>query len=189
VSRGWNASAQTLLNEGGGAIVALLKIEFDTTLYLTDAQFPVVYDSNTYLSSSSILSIDNVRETSDIRVNTWGFTVAGTDQTWYSLLLGGDVIDTPVTYYLALLDTDYSVVDAMEIFTGTITEPGDIKETTKQSRIKINCASHWADWQSRPGRMCNPTSQEIFYPGDGAFFEYASKPLTDRRWTIKEKNG
>lgn len=187
MARGWNASALNLLENGGGSIVALLRLEFDTTLYLTDAVHPVEYGGNTYTSSDSIVEIDDVVETSEIRINNWGFTVAGTDQTWYSIILSSDIVDTPVTYYLAVVDANYAVVDAKEMFSGAVTDPG-FKETDRQSRIKITCASLFADFERRAGRMANPTSQEMYYPGDGPFFEFA--PVTNKvKWTIKESNG
>ena len=188
MSRGLNPSAIAILENGGGGLAALVKMDFNTPITITDVQFPLPFDGETYSPAGTLLKVGDVIESSEIRINPWSFVLSGTDQNWWSLILSSDIIDTPVSYHLAVFDDAYQVVDTVECFAGTITG-SKFNENNSQSRITITCASHWADFQKRPGRMSHPASHEQFSPGDGAFFEYASEPLTDRRWTIKENNG
>lgn len=186
MSRGISAGAITLLENGFAHLAALLKVEFGTPIYITDQTFQIPYGGNTYVPSSSLLDLADVKETTEVRVNQWSFTVSGTDSFWYAALLGGNITDIPVTYYLAILDSSRSVEDAIQLFTGSISG-AKIQENANRSRIRVNCAGEWADYLRPSGCLTSPEDHEQYFPGDGDFFEFAQNPLSDRTWTIRDK--
>jgi hypothetical protein len=180
VSRGLSAGAIALLASDTAHIQSLLYFGFSSPIYITDADFDIAYGGNTYSASSDILNIGDVKETSEIRVNTLRIDLSGISQAWIAIALGQDYIDVPVRYYRAILNPDYSIEDAVEMFSGTISGC-NIDESGTKSVVRMECANHWADFQKVKGRLTNNASHQIYYPGD-EFFEFASEGLKDLRW-------
>jgi hypothetical protein len=55
------------------------------------------------------------------------------------------------------------------------------KTVTRTSIIDLACASHWADFERKAGRLTNINSQQYFFPADTGF-RYAANSIKDIKW-------
>ena len=189
MSRGNHAAVTTELATDGFNMVSLLHLGFsvgspEAGIYLTDAQFDVPYDGNTYLTSGHILKIGDVTESASMRVGTLNITLSAVDQTYVSLFLSTDHIDLQLRYWKAILDDTYAIIgDPILYFDGRI-GGFTINESASKSEIPFSSASHWANFDTIAGRKTNSNSQQIHFPGD-LFFAFASQNQQNIPWGRK----
>ncbi len=165
MTRSINASVVTELAKDDFNMVDLLYFGFDTPIYITTASHDV--DTGTlYASSPHTLNLGNVQEHADLRVGTFNITLSGVEQTYVSLFLSDDYMDVRVTYHKALLDDSGAVIgQPILMFDGRISgvKGGDNGES---STLIVECASHWANFDTINGRMSNDASQQSVFSGD-----------------------
>lgn len=165
-------------------LATLIKLEFDTPLYITDWDRSLSILSSTWISSPHFISAGDVPETSELRVNSINLTLSGVEQSYISIFLSQDYIDKPIQFYRAVLDDSDSVIGApILVFDGLMTGY-EIDDTEDSSEIVINCASHWKDFEKENGRKTNDNSQKIHFPNDDGF-EFAAKTIKDLKWGRK----
>ena len=165
-------------------LATLIKLEFDTPLYITDWDRSISALSATWDSSAHFLSVGDTTETSELRVNTVNLTLSGVEQSYISIFLSQDYIDKPVKIYRAVLDDSDNVIGApILVFDGLMTGY-DIEDTIDSSSVTVNCASHWKDFEKENGRKTNDNSQKIHFPTDEGF-EFAAKTIKDLKWGRK----
>ena len=93
-------------------LATLIKLEFDTPLYITDWDRSLSVLSSTWISSPHFISAGDVTETSELRVNSINLTLSGVEQSYISIFLSQDYIDKPIQFYRAVLDDSDSVIGA-----------------------------------------------------------------------------
>ena len=165
-------------------LATLIKLEFSTPLYITDWDRDISALSATWSSSSHFLSVGDPVETSELRVNTVDITLSGVEQSYVSLFLSQAYIDRPVKIYRAVLNDSDAVIGApILIFDGLMTGYA-IDDTENSSEVKVNCASHWKDFEKENGRKTNDNSQKIHFPNDDGF-EFAANTIKDLKWGRK----
>ena len=159
----------------------LVKIGFDTPIYITDWDRSVSALSQTWLSSSSFISGASPSESSALQVNETSLTLSGVDQVYISAFLNNDYIDKSITFYKAVLDDSDTVIGSpIVVFDGLI-NGFEITDSDTRSEIEINCASHFKDFEKENGRRTNTNSQQMHFPDDKGF-DFAAKIVTDIRW-------
>ena len=113
-------------------------------------------------------------ESAELRVNDLSLTLSGVDQTYVSIFLGNNYIDVPIKVYRAILnDADAVVGVPILIFDGILTGY-DIQDTENESKVTVQMASHWKDFEKENGRRTNHNSQQLYFAGDEGF-EFAPK--------------
>jgi len=184
MTRAIDASTIAELAKDDFNLATLIKLEFDTPLYITDWDRSVTALSATWVSSPHFMSSGDVTETSDLRVNTVNITLSGVEQSYISIFLSQDYIDKPIKFYRAVLDdSDVVIGSPILVFDGLMTGY-DIEDTEDSSQITVNCASHWKDFEKENGRKTNDNSQKIYFPNDDGF-EFAAKTIKDLKWGRK----
>ena len=184
MTRTVHASVITELAKDDFTMVSLLAMHFSTVVRITDAQFDLVYDANTYSSDENLIQIGDVSESSEIRVGSINVTFGGADQTYISMFLNNDYVDVRVQYWKAFLDDSFGIIgDPLLMFDGYIGAP-KIDERDGVSKMTIEAASHWANFDMKVGRKTNDNSQQAVFSGDTGM-EYASHTIRDIRWGRK----
>jgi hypothetical protein len=86
--------------------------------------------------------------------------------------------------YRVILDgTDAVVGDPILIFDGILTGYS-IEDTEEESKVTVQMASHWKDFEKENGRRTNHNSQQLYFAGDEGF-EFAPKSIKDLKWGRK----
>jgi hypothetical protein len=165
-------------------LATLIRFDFSSVLYLTDWDRDISALSATWNSSPHFLGVGDVKETSDLRVNTVDITLSGVEQSYVSLFLSQNYIDVPARIYRAVLDDNDIVIGSpILVFNGVITNY-DIQDSKSESTVTVQIASHWKDFEKENGRKTNDNSQKIYFPNDEGF-EFAAKTIKDLKWGRK----
>jgi hypothetical protein len=165
-------------------LATLIRFDFSSVLYLTDWDRDISALSATWNSSPHFLGVGDVKETSDLRVNTVDITLSGVEQSYVSLFLSQNYIDVPARIYRAVLDDNDVVIGSpILVFNGVITNY-DIQDSKSESTVTVQIASHWKDFEKENGRKTNDNSQKIYFPNDEGF-EFAAKTIKDLKWGRK----
>lgn len=159
----------------------LVSFGFSTTVYMTDAAIDIDDGTNTYTSSSDLIELDTVTESSDVRVGTITVTLSGVSQSFISTFLSGGYMNRQVLIYRAFLDASSDIIGLpILIYDGRI-DGYDISETQKESTVTVSVASHWSDFERKSGRYTNPNSQALYFRGDLGF-DFAAASVKDIKW-------
>jgi hypothetical protein len=184
MARSINASTLAEIEKDAVKMSHLLELHLSTSVYLTDAGFDISYGGNTYTASSHLLEIGSVSESSDVRVGTLSITLSGVEQTFTAAFLGSAYINKQAILYRAFLDASGAIIGApILVYDGRI-DGYDLNEGKSDSRINIDIASHWADFEKKSGRYTNPNSQALFFTGDKGF-DFAANSVKDLKWGRK----
>jgi len=150
----------------------------------TDAYRDITWGGNNYSALGHFLEYSNIEETTDLQVNSVKLTQSGVDQSYISLFLGYNYIDRRMVIRKAFLDTNLAViVDPLPIFDGRCDAP-EINENPDDGTctVTFSAASHWVDFERRPGRHTNHEEQQIWFPGDLGFEYVAQVSSKELKW-------
>lgn len=181
MARSLNASVVTEIAKDSVTMCHLLYMGLSTAQYMTDAAFDIDYSSNTYTSSSYLLSMGTVEESSDVRIGSISIDLSSVSQAFTSIFLTYPYIGKQVIIRRAFLDSTGSIIgDPVVIYDGRI-DGFDMNESQTESTISVSVASHWSDFEKKAGRYTNTNSQELFFTGDKGF-EFAALTVKDLKW-------
>lgn len=181
MTRQIDAATIAALNSDNLNMATLVQLDFATAIKVTNWARNVSALSTTFLSSSDLLEIDEVSETSDLQVNSLNITFSGVSQTFVALFLSNNYIDIRARVWKAVLDNSDSVIGAAILtFDGRITDY-NIADSGSTSTVEVEVASHWKDFQLTKGRKTNHNTQQLFFPGDEGF-RFAAKSTKEIKW-------
>ena len=185
MSRGLHSTLKTELATNHLDQVHLIQFTIGSTIYYrTTAYFDLVFDGNTYTAGADLLNIPSINESSTVATSTVNFSIEGASQTFISLFFNNDHIHRPVKIIRGYLtDAGALVANPYTIFLGYISGYA-INETTTTSKISINVANHWANFEMKRGRRTNDNSQQQIFDGD-KFFEFSNAMMIDIEWGKK----
>ena len=185
MSRGLSSSVITELATGNIAPVHLIDLNFSTPQYLTDCSFNLTSSisgsSRTYTASGHLLNIGNTQEGSTPIKNSFNLTLSGVDQSFISIALNENIINSTVQIYRAFLNSSNAIIsDPFLLFDGFI-DQYSIEDDTTTANIGLNITSHWGNFEKVSGRRTSDTSQQRFFSGDKGF-EFSALTVQDIRW-------
>lgn len=181
MSRDIDSATIAALNSDNLNLANLIQMDFDTPIKITDWGRNVSALSTTFNTSSDIIEIDQVNESSELQVNSLNLTFSGVSQTYVSLFFNNDYIDVRVRIWKAVLDNSDSVIGApILIFDGRIVGYS-IVDDEGTSTVDVEVASHWKDFRLTNGRKTNHNTQQLYFAGDLGF-EFASETSKDIKW-------
>ena len=152
MARGLSASLTTELANQSIKPVALVQIDFPSTVRLTNHYKDLIHNSNTYTASGHLLGISAKSESSEINVANFQLELSAVDNTYVSIVLNNVVSNDKVTVDLAFLDSTDAIIDTFNYDIGFI-ESFNI-DTTKGTLL-LNCTSHFADFSKISARKTN----------------------------------
>ena len=182
MSRGLHSDLKTELATDHLDQIYLIQLSIGgSTFFRTTAYFDVVFDSNTYSASGDVLQVPSITETNTLSTSQVNLVLTGVDQSFISLFLNNNHTHQPVTIFRAYLDDSGALINnPYTYFVGYISGY-NINETTTSSKLTINIANHWSNFEMKKGRKTNDNSQQIFFKGD-KFFEFTTAVITDLEW-------
>ena len=159
----------------------MVQIDFNTVLRITDNFHAVASDGEIFLPAGHLLNIDEVQETEELRVGSLRISLSSVDQAFVSTFLRKDYLNRRVRIWNAVLGNSGAIIgEAIPTFDGEITGYA-ITESRNSSTISVSCASHWADFERKAGRLTNNNSQQYFFPNDTGF-RFAAESVKDIKW-------
>tara|TARA_R110000822_G_scaffold169208_1_gene309202 strand:+ start:29 stop:577 length:549 start_codon:yes stop_codon:yes gene_type:complete len=175
-----STALQTQVSSTATKTAFLVELNLSSTIRLTDWYTNVTYDSNSYEAGGSFLSVDSTTETGQLQINDINIGFSNITDQVRSLVQDGSFTDKRVDVYLAYFDASETIVGVIQYFAGDIRNIV-INETVDSSNLKMNVASHWANWGLTKGRHYSDESQQAFSSGDRGF-EFATQVKNDIRW-------
>ena len=168
--------------------IHLITIGFNTPVNFTDNSFDLTSSvsgsSVTYSASSHFLGISDFTEQTDVSKSSISITLSGADQSFISIVLNENVINSIVTIHRGLLADDNTIIaDPFLLYKGSI-ENFEIQEQDTSSSLALSIVSHWADFNKKNGRKTNNTSQQRFFSADKGM-DFSSETLLDIKWGKK----
>jgi hypothetical protein len=184
MSRVTNSATITALASDSLRLATLIKLNFPTPIYITDYGQDITVNTITYDASSYILQVGDASETGDIRVNSMDLVLSAVERSYVSLLLTSDYINKQVLVQRACLDQNDNIIgDPITYFDGRIVSY-EIEDSGTDSKINLEIASHWQDFDKVQNRKTNTKSQQFYFPNDRGF-SYASSTITNLKWGRK----
>ena len=185
MARGLSSAVKTELATGVIDPVLLIEIGFNTPKYLTNAPFDIVSSvsgsSRTYQTNGHLRNITGVNETNKPTKNTLSLSLSGVDQTYISLALSENIINSEVYIYRGFLNTSNALIaDPFLLFFGTIDEY-KITDTTETANLVLQITSHWGNFSKTSGRVTTYNAQQRFFSGDKGM-EFAALTVRDIKW-------
>ena len=176
-----NAATLSALQSDQIRMCHLVQIDFEDVVRITDNFHPVASGGQTFLPAGHLLSIQDVQETEELRVGSLKISLSSVDQAYVSIFLNIDYLNRRVRIWNAILDESGQLIgDAIPTFDGEVTGYA-ITENRSSSTISVSCASHWADFERKAGRLTNNNSQQYFFPNDTGF-RFAAESVKDIKW-------
>jgi len=176
-----NASTISALQSDQIRMCHLVQIDFEPVLQITDNFRQVVYDGDTFLPGGHLLTIGDVQETEELRVGSLQIGLSSVNRAYLSIFLNIDYLNRRVRIWNAILDNGGEIIgDAIPTFDGEVTGFG-VADNRNSSTITVSCASHWADFERKAGRLTNNNSQQYYFPNDTGF-RFAAESVKDIKW-------
>lgn len=181
MSRVTNSATIAALASDSIRLATLIKLNFPTPIYITDYGQDITLNTITYDASSYILEVGEASETGAIRVNSMDLVLSAVERSYVSLFLNSDYINKRVLIQRACLDNNDNVIgEPITYFDGRIVAY-DIEDSGTDSKITIEVASHWQDFDKVQNRKTNSKSQQFYFPDDFGF-AYAASAITSLKW-------
>ena len=174
--RGLSPASKTSLKNGGRSF-RLIKYNFSTALFHTDAPRKIVYAGDEYLPSAILDDLPDLSESIDMVPDTVTIPWSGVSLAEHALTVTEAYQNVEVTVYLHVEDTAETIV----FWEGYIQDcPSEVNDKAGESVINWKVASHWANWQAKNGRVLSREGQQEASgnPSD-KFFQYIG--VTDDR--------
>jgi hypothetical protein len=172
MSRGLHSDTKTALASGGYSPVVMMKLEFNTTYYLTNCSYSLSYDSNTYTTSAFLLDLSSIKEDTKLTISEIDITLSSVTTTILTDLFTYGHIGKPVTIYSGLIESPFGstslVDDPYQIFGGK-TSGLSYTESAKESSMKLKASNHWSKLLEYNGRRITDQSQQNLFNGDLCF--------------------
>lgn len=111
MSRDISATNLTEINASHLHEVLLVKLEFDTPLYVHSGVGTIVFDSNSYLGVGQFGSVSNATETEHLRPTSLTLSLSGVDSTLITEALDSGNFGDVVTLYIGYRQDDGTLVD------------------------------------------------------------------------------
>jgi hypothetical protein len=178
MARGLSSSLKTELANQSIKPILLVEMLFPTPQRLTNHYKDVVHNSNTYLSSGHLLSINAKTENSKLDVANFIVKLSAVDSAFTSILLGNNVSNDEVTIDIGLLNNSDTLIDTYQFDKGYIES---FRINTDNATIDLICTSHFSDFSRVAGRRTNEGSQQRFFSTDRGF-QYAGLTVQDILW-------
>jgi hypothetical protein len=145
----------------------LLDAEFsDGTVYLWNGDYSLSWNGQTYLGAGNLLTIGQINESTDLKVNDISVSFSGIDTAYKTLALSQVDIDNDVTIRFALITAGGSIVaDPEIIFEGKMDEVG-INESAPISTFTLGVQNKLARLQTTNERRYTLQDHKDIYSTD-----------------------
>lgn len=128
----------------------------------------ITYNSEVYLGSSDLITIEPIEETQEIVANGTTFTLSGIDTALTALALNmpTEGQGQPVSCQFGVLNTDLSLIaDPYQIFSGKM-DVATIKDDGSTSKINVTAENDFLGFKEQKPSYYTPEDQKALFSGD-----------------------
>jgi hypothetical protein len=181
MSRVIHADVVTELAKNSFTMAHLVKLDFETPVYLTDAPHDIVHNSITYDAGGHLMGLAAITESSEVKLSSLDLTLSGVNRAYISILLNQTYVNRQVIINRIFLNASAAIIgDPVMIYEGRM-QGFSIKDNKTSSTILLTAASHWADFNKVAGRKTNIESQRAAgFENNG--FQFAARIVKDMKW-------
>ena len=175
---GRNFDAETLSASKESTVfpVYLVKLNFDTPVYVHSDYGDIVYDGNTYVGVGDLGQIDPVNENNEMRVESVNLTLSGVNNAIVSEIISTSYQGKKAEIFIGFRDMDSNELLAPKrIFNGLIDNTK--YDMSEQVIITVTCTRVFTSWERSEYQRYNHATQQFFYHGDLGF-EYQDELKT-----------
>ena len=185
MSRNLSTPIKTALAGDSIRLAKLLQFDFSTPVKITDYGTDIVDATlGTFTASSHILQLGSITETSSLKGNTFKIDLSAVNQAFVSVLLGSNQIGRRFRAWRAILDANNDIIDSPFMAFDGIIVGFAVSDTDKTSKLAIEVASHWTDFEKTSGRKTNANSQNVFFPNDRGM-DFSATTTKEIKWGRK----
>jgi len=166
--RGLDATTVTALSGEHLQWASLVTFYFPTPMYLTTWGYSINALSQTFTASDHIISLGDAKESAELSVDKKTIILDGADQTFIAQFLNNDYLNIGYAQHVAIMANGQVQGTPFEVYDGLIAGV-QIEDSGAKSTVKVDVASHWADFEKKSGRKSNSGSQKIYFSNDEAF--------------------
>lgn len=167
--------------EGDHDFCHLIEMQLNgLTVRLTEAMFDVDDGGDNYLGNGILLDIDGAKETDELSVNNTSITFSASEQSIVAIMLQNNQIERPVKIYRGYLDNDGQLIGKILLTWGTTTS-FSISDELNDTKIQIDIAGPFSDWEKSAGRNTTNGSMQKYFPDDKSM-EFASQVKPELKW-------
>ena len=130
MARGLSNALKTELANQNIKPILLVEMLFPTPQRITNHYKNVSFNSNTYTSSSHLLSITNKSESAELNVANFTITLSAVDSAFTSIILNNVVSNDEVSIDIGLLNSSDALIDTYNY------DKGFIESFRRKFRIK-----------------------------------------------------
>ena len=187
--RGMTAAVITEVEKAQNRPFHLVEIYFTTgTVYFTDSDRDISWNSNTYTAAGSFLTFSEINEQNALTVSDIEVQLSGVDRTYLTTILDETFMDRDLIIRKGFInDLNAVVVDPIIVYSGKMDQP-NIIETSESCSISVTVANLFVDFQKTNARFTNDESQKLFFPSDNGF-QYAHQIIKEINWGRKGAGG
>lgn len=180
--RGMTAAVITEAEKSQNKPFNLVEIYFTTgTVYFTDSDRNITWNSNTYLAAGSFLTFSQINEQNALTVSDIEVQLSGVDRTYLTTILDETFMDRELIIRKGFFnDSNAVVVDPIIIYSGKMDQP-NIIESSDGCTISVTVANLFVDFQKTNARFTNNESQKLYFPSDNGF-AYAHQIIKEINW-------
>lgn len=179
--RSYSTAFNTAVADHHRAAALLVQLDLDSgTQRYTTASSAVTAMSQTWLAAGGLVSIGPIRETGTQEVIGWEFGISGLSPAQTAIFLAEPVQGRRVRAWLALFDTDYSVIDSPGlVFDGLLDAPAREIDMNGKAVIAYAAESRHAIARRASNRRFTDADQQDRHPGD-LWFQFVPQMVEKR---------
>ena len=168
MSRDISAANLAEINAAHLHLVVMVKLEFDTPLYVHSGIGTIVFDSNDYLGVGQFGNISNMTETEVLRPTSLTLTLSGVDSSLITEALDSGDYGDIVTIYNGYRQDDGTLVDDPLLIWKGFFEFASISQG-EQSIVSITVQHDLAVLDEINGSRITDEDQQVRFTGDVGF--------------------
>lgn len=148
--------------------VLLVKLEFDTPVYIHSGVGSIVFDSNTYLGVGQFGNVGNQIESEQLRPTSLILSLSGVDAALITEALDAGNYGDIITIYMGYRQDDGTLVDDPWIPWKGFFEFAAVKHGT-ENIVSITCRHDLAILNEAEGSRFSDEDQQVRFTGDTGF--------------------
>jgi len=179
--RQFSAAVQNVINSDNIRFAFLIKLEFNTTYYLTSFNRDLFYNGNTYLANGGLYEFDPPKFSSVVDRESYKIVISEVLDT-LSAEFRANVVGKPISVFVALLDANgeplLGLSDVLSVYKGYVDSPS-ITNDFEQKLAVIEGTSPMSDLDMVRSFMTSKNGMEQVNSSDTSFVEiFENKEIT-----------
>lgn len=187
MSRGLATDIVTEISKDAFVFGDLVEFHFSTPKFITNFKKDINTTTTTsggaqtFTAQGELLTFDTIKEQPEIKVNQINIGLSAATNTFTSIFMNNDYVDTRVVIYRVFLNSSLVQIDnPVMLFDGEI-QSYAINETGRTSTLGVTCSSVFYEFDRINGRRTNQSSQQALFPGDKGM-NHSAITTEDIRW-------